>query len=299
MNVGKCLVGALCGGLLLGACHRHYEEPPCTNLPVGATEQTLVVQQALAGRRFEVKTLDGKMNSETVAALRSFQNYMRLPESGQIDAQTLQALGFCPPGSGNSSDSGNSNNSGNIASDDCVEFPSDRREQLRVVQEMLNEEGYDPGPANGGMGKKTREALKQFQADEGLSETGKVDAATREALGFCGESTGDESTSDEPAAAPRKQPVSNPQLQEAQRLLAARGYDPGTADGMMGKKTREALKRFQTDNNLLVSGTDDAKTLGVLRSSSESSEAGLPSPPAPAPASPENSSGQASPEGAK
>jgi peptidoglycan hydrolase-like protein with peptidoglycan-binding domain len=137
------------------------------------------------------------------------------------------------------------------------------------------------------MGRKTRRALKRFQADKGLSKTGKIDAATREALGFCVEPTGDKSagakstndksagdksTDDESmgveiAAAPPR-PASDPQLQEVQRELAARGYDPGPADGLMGKKTREALKRFQTDNNLLApSGSVDAQTLGALRSS--------------------------------
>ena len=191
------------------------------------------------------------MNRNTMESLRTFQRDMGVSESGRVDAQTLEAMGFCMASSTESVGS------------DCVEFPTDRRGRLRTVQRILAERGYDPGSLNGQMGRKTREALKRFQSDNGLPGTGEADAATRVALGSCDQAE----VATEPASTSQQAPVSDPQLQEAQQLLAGRGYDPGTADGLMGKKTREALKRFQTDNGLLVSGKADAQTLGVLRSS--------------------------------
>lgn len=36
--------------------------------------------------------------------------------------------------------------------------------------------------------------------------------------------------------------------------LAALGYDPGPVDGMMGERTRSAIRQYQQDHNLLVDG---------------------------------------------
>lgn len=54
--------------------------------------------------------------------------------------------------------------------------------QVRQVQKLLLEQGYDPGRSDGRIGKKTREALRQFQRARNLPETGKIDKATKDAL---------------------------------------------------------------------------------------------------------------------
>ena len=53
-------------------------------------------------------------------------------------------------------------------------------------------------------------------------------------------------------------------VQEAQQQLRALGYDPGAADGAMGSKTKEALKKFRSEHGLLVSGSLDKETLDAL-----------------------------------
>jgi hypothetical protein len=42
------------------------------------------------------------------------------------------------------------------------------------VQEELQEEGYDPGPADGVMGARTRNAIAEYQSDHGLAVTGSI-----------------------------------------------------------------------------------------------------------------------------
>lgn len=51
------------------------------------------------------------------------------------------------------------------------------------AQQILAELGYDPGPLDGLLGPSTRSALKQYQLDRGLPQTGELDEATAEALG--------------------------------------------------------------------------------------------------------------------
>lgn len=52
------------------------------------------------------------------------------------------------------------------------------------IQERLQAAGFAPGPMNGVLGSKTREALRQFQKAYGLAETGDLNAATLQALGL-------------------------------------------------------------------------------------------------------------------
>ena len=63
-------------------------------------------------------------------------------------------------------------------------------------------------------------------------------------------------------------------VKEAQQALKDKGYDPGAVDGVMGAKTKEAIKSFQTASNLPATGTLNAQTaekLGVQSASSRAS----------------------------
>lgn len=57
------------------------------------------------------------------------------------------------------------------------------------------------------------------------------------------------------------------QVKEMQRKLTAHGYDPGPVDGYMGTKTSEAIKEFQVDNGLTVTGEPDNETISAIRNS--------------------------------
>ena len=52
----------------------------------------------------------------------------------------------------------------------------------RDLQRSLSDMGYDVGTADGKVGPKTRAALRKFQADMGLSQTGRLDHHTLAAL---------------------------------------------------------------------------------------------------------------------
>jgi peptidoglycan hydrolase-like protein with peptidoglycan-binding domain len=56
-------------------------------------------------------------------------------------------------------------------------------EQVKSVQKALQDKGMDPGPIDGVMGPKTMAALKAFQKDQKLTESGRLDDQTREKLG--------------------------------------------------------------------------------------------------------------------
>ncbi|WP_321492077.1 peptidoglycan-binding domain-containing protein [uncultured Desulfobacter sp.] len=57
----------------------------------------------------------------------------------------------------------------------------------------------------------------------------------------------------------------NQMTRQAQEKLTELGYTPGPSDGKMGNTTRTAIKKFQKDQNLPVTGTLDNDTLQKMQ----------------------------------
>ena len=70
--------------------------------------------------------------------------------------------------------------------------------------------------------------------------------------------------------------ISSEDIRRAQEALKGKGFDPGAISGRMHARTQEALRQFQTANDLPVTGVLDQKTadkLGIkLRSEKSSSQ---------------------------
>ncbi|HEX2385433.1 MAG TPA: peptidoglycan-binding domain-containing protein [Candidatus Binatia bacterium] len=56
-------------------------------------------------------------------------------------------------------------------------------QEIATLQQALKDRGQDPGAVNGVMTPQTQQALKNFQAQQGLNATGTLDAQSRTALG--------------------------------------------------------------------------------------------------------------------
>jgi peptidoglycan hydrolase-like protein with peptidoglycan-binding domain len=104
---------------------------------------------------------------------------------------------------------------------------------VEQIQRALTERGYDPGPADGTMGKLTHQAIQKFQRDQKLVVDGKPSSALLEIL---------------------KAPGHTSAVMLAQLALIQRGYNPGIADGIMGMRTRKAIQQFQQDHGLEADG---------------------------------------------
>jgi peptidoglycan hydrolase-like protein with peptidoglycan-binding domain len=73
-------------------------------------------------------------------------------------------------------------------------------EQVKAAQQALKDKGHDPGPVDGVMGPKTRDAVKEFQKAQGIQETGRLDAETMSKLGMQARSSAADTGT--PAASP-------------------------------------------------------------------------------------------------
>jgi hypothetical protein len=64
-----------------------------------------------------------------------------------------------------------------------VSAPSPHQTRIRQAQERLQASGFPPGAIDGAMGPQTQQALRRFQASQGLLATGNLDEKTLEVLG--------------------------------------------------------------------------------------------------------------------
>ena len=94
----------------------------------------------------------------------------------------------------------------------------------------------------------TREAIRAYQADAGLAITGTADDPLLAHL----------QTSD-------VTPMPRSALVEVQWILNRLGYLDGASDGVMGPKSTAAIRRYQGDRGLVITGVPTADLLGKLR----------------------------------
>jgi peptidoglycan hydrolase-like protein with peptidoglycan-binding domain len=198
------------------------------------------VQLYLTYHGFDPGKIDGVAGARTRAAITAFATQHDLPAT-PANHQDLQAAlrdRLTPvPGEMEA-----------VASAAPARSPS--APDLRIVQSLLAYLGYDPGPIDGKPGPRTRSAATAFQRSHGAEATGKADgplfvalkAATRQAFA-------DDQMAD---------------IRLVQRILGAKGFDAGRADGLIGPKTRAAVMAFQQAQGARPTGAVDTTLLDAL-----------------------------------
>lgn len=115
------------------------------------------------------------------------------------------------------------------------------RRQMSEAQSRLNAMGYDAGEPDGVPGSRTREAIRQFQQDNGMRVTG---ALTLGQFSVLTESVQAATTS------PEDRPLSRGEMADVQRALSALGFNVGKADGVAGSATGRAISDFLRERGL-------------------------------------------------
>ncbi|WMM25637.1 peptidoglycan-binding protein [Tissierella sp. MB52-C2] len=89
----------------------------------------------------------------------------------------LHSDGVCPYSSSSAKSSTSSTKKSSTST-------ADKKAEIKKIQEKLNELGYDCGKADGIAGEKTKEAIKAFQKDNGLTADRIAGTKTKETLGI-------------------------------------------------------------------------------------------------------------------
>jgi LysM repeat protein len=106
---------------------------------------------------YSVGKVDGQVGPNTVAALKKFQKAYQLKVTGTVDEDTALELR-------------------SAFAEEVTELSP------LAVQMILTDAGYDVGGIDGTMGPKTKLALRNFQEDNELEGSGRLDEETIEAL---------------------------------------------------------------------------------------------------------------------
>lgn len=158
------------------------------------------------------------------------------------------------------------------------------KDQIKQVQAMLKEKSLYKGEATGSYNDETRAAIKSFQKDNGLKQTGTLNRATLEKMNIeltesqkaipVSESSFADAEDDKmPAkedksasteAKPKKPAVfraTGDQIKQAQKMLKDGSLYSGEQTGKLDDATRGGLKKYQEANGLKVTGTLNRVTL--------------------------------------
>jgi hypothetical protein len=133
-----------------------------------------------------------------------------------------------------------------------------QRDEILQLQLLLAGLGHNPGVADGQFGANTRRAVAAYQRTQNLAADG---FPTAEVLRLVRLTAGVDV--EEPLPPPT--PLARAGVRDLQRILSRLGYRPGAADGRIGERTRAAIRAFERDRDMPVTGRATARVLEAAR----------------------------------
>ena len=249
-------------GHLQDSYAERYAQPAA---PAASTQMIAEIQGLLRQRGYDVPEVTGTVDARTTTAIRSYQTDANLPADGVPSSTLLANLKI---------------------GTDATASTRLSRAQIAELQGELGERGYDPGPQDGIVGPKVRTAIRTYQTDAGLPATGE---ATTSLLAHIQNATTDADAEepDEVGANGSRydrdpQPGDfgtngsrngrGPQFEQAMARfegeLQRRMYYVGEVDGEVDDQTRAAIRAYQRDAGLPVTGQPSAELARHLSTSS-------------------------------
>lgn len=220
-------------------------------------EAVLQVQNRLVELGYASGEASGRFGNATAESVSAFQAANGLPVTGAVNVATYDAL-FAESAIAYRAAS-------TAASADTSLYlaKGDEGHNVEILQGYLREYGYYALEEDGVFDDGVEAAVLQFQRQNALEETGRVDATMRDML-----SSGDVAYESAYAAQLSTVPVRFGDSGAAVRLLQTRlkalGYLSGSVDGEFGTNTQTAVSLFQKAHGLEVTGAADAYTRACM-----------------------------------
>ena len=203
---------------------------------------------------------DGVFGAATQRALKLFQRWNGLKQTGRADSATVKRL---PASAAAAPQVVRTTSTSSGGSGSVVGLRQGARgSAVKKVQQALARAGIAVrGGADGVFGPATKRAVVQFQRRHGITANGKVTSATAKKLGLTSSSSGSGSGS----YVGLKQGARGAAVKKLQQALMKTGIVVrGGADGVFGPATTAALKAFQSVNGIRQTGVLTAKGAQLL-----------------------------------
>ena len=214
-------------------------------------EQVRQVQALLNARGYDAGPADGVMGPKTRDSIRTYQADAGLPVTGDVSAMLVADLQAAGPGT-------IPNYPGDYQPMDpyqpVTDLPQGGKPLVRAIETELAMLGYDVEENEDGvLQHKSREALRKFQRDAGLTvSTSEVSPQVLAAI---------RSGQAAPGSVLAQRYIA------IEQHLAQKGYPVGIVDGVIDSQTRAAIKSFQRDAGTPQAGYPTADLLNQLASS--------------------------------
>ncbi len=236
--------------------------PAAASLSIGTSgDEVTALQNSLVAAGYLARTVDGEYGSTTKAAVYLFQKDKGLEATGVADDATRDAI--------RAAEGETWRNGGGV-----VYAEGNRGDEIVEMQQRLKKAGFLKGDVDGVYGGDTVKAVKALQKAYDFPESGAIDEVTYEALRDVSmEAAAVEEVKEEPKVETRqkhrgKYDVGDrgDEVKSLQRKLKRLGYLDGDADGIYGQQTASAVKTFQKEEKISITGAADEKTLSRVNS---------------------------------
>lgn len=155
------------------------------------------IQQALTQKGYSTGNVDGRWNSQTAAAARSFQQAQNMEPTGTLTIPLVYGLGLeqdIISGNRGGKAGDQARDQGTKQADNqrvVVERADSRGTPLyvspagvRQIQQALNQQGWNTGQVDGRWGPATVQAVRSYQQVHGLEPSGRLEVGLISALGL-------------------------------------------------------------------------------------------------------------------
>ena len=233
-----------------------------TATPVAPSAEVKYLQSLLAKNGFDPGAIDGVAGASTKNAIIRAQQAFGLTVDGVAGSQTISAL----------ENGGTNLSSKTEAAPTQATLPSSST--VMNLQKLLADRGFYNGAVDGVMGNQTRAAIVAAQRAYNLTVDGVAGSQTLAALESDGNSGSNKgvvsSSSTSSNTSTATSTVRSTEVANLQELLKKRGFYTGSADGLMGPKTRLAITEAQKSYGLAIDGIAGSQTIAALESGGSS-----------------------------
>jgi peptidoglycan hydrolase-like protein with peptidoglycan-binding domain len=241
-----------------------------TAAAVAPSAEVKYLQSLLSKNGFDPGPIDGVAGASTKNAIIRAQQAFGLTVDGVAGSQTISAL----------ENGGTNLSSKTEAAPTQATLPSSST--VMNLQKLLADRGFYNGAVDGVMGNQTRAAIVAAQRAYNLTVDGVAGSQTLAALESDGNkgvvssssttssSTTSSSTTSNSSTSTATSTVRSTEVANLQELLKKRGFYTGSADGLMGPRTRLAITEAQKNYGLAIDGIAGSQTIAALESGSSS-----------------------------
>lgn len=142
-----------------------------------------------------------------------------------------------------------------VAAEATAAAGGDAPDVIAAIQRELQARGYEPGTPDGLAGAVTRAAIMAWERDHGLEATGEPTEAVMKTIVLGVSPTAAAQITAQWQALPKERRARLEQMiRMVQQQLSALGYNLGKVTGRVNDDTGRAIREFETDQNITVSG---------------------------------------------